>query len=134
MVGPSRQAQQPLDGGREIVGHRAADAAIGEFDDILFGTGFIAAGAQNVAIHAHVAEFVDDQREAPPPGVLQQMADHGGLARAQKPRDDGDGNFGEIGHGCFSERGASGGTREMTPRFSASGRCFQGMRPSLAAA
>ena len=94
-----RQAQQGLDGGREIIGHGAADAAIGEFDDVFFRTSLHAAGAQNVAIHAHIAKFIDDEREAPTACVLQQIADHGGLARAQKARDDGDGDFGEIGCG-----------------------------------
>ena len=135
MIGALGQAQQGLDGGGEIVRHGAADAAIGEFDDVFLRAGFHAAGAQNVAIHAHIAKFIDDEREAPTACVLQQIADDRGLARAQKARDDGDGNPGEIGcaHGWFSEGESSGGTRETTPRLSASGRCFQGMRPSLVA-
>ncbi len=55
--------EQLLHGRDEIVGDGAADAAIGEFDDVVLGAGLRAAALQHVAVDAEIAEFVDDQRD-----------------------------------------------------------------------
>ena len=55
--------EQLLHGRDEIVGHCAADAAIGELDDVVLGAVFGTATLQHVAIDAEIAEFVDDQRD-----------------------------------------------------------------------
>ena len=58
--------QQRLDRRHEVVGHGAADAAVGELDNIGFVAGRIAASLQHVLVDAEVAELVDDERDAPP--------------------------------------------------------------------
>ncbi len=73
--------------GQEIIGNRAADAAIGEFDDVVLAAGLVAAALEDVAIDAEVAELVDDQRDAPPIGIGEQVADECRLARAKKAGD-----------------------------------------------
>ena len=81
--------------GGEIVGDRAADAAVGEFDDRLFRAGRVGAALDEIAVDADVAEFVDDEREPPAAGVRHEMADQRRLAGAEKAGDDGDGRLGE---------------------------------------
>ncbi len=81
----------------EILGHGAADTAVGKLHHILFGAGLVAAALEDIAIHAQIAELVDDQGDAPPARVLQHMADQCGFARAKKAGDNGCGNF--LGHG-----------------------------------
>ena len=48
----------------EFVGDGAAQAAIGQFDNVFLGAGGIAAALENIAIDAHVAKFIDDDGEA----------------------------------------------------------------------
>ena len=95
VVGLRLAREQRLDRRREIVGDGAADAAIGKLDDRLFRAGRVGAALQEIAVDADVAEFVDDEREPPPAGVRQQMADQRRLAGAEKAGDDGDGRLGE---------------------------------------
>ena len=76
-------------GRHEIVGHGAADAAVGKFDHVLVAAGFHAAAAQDLAIDADIAELVDDERDAAALGVLQHVADQRGLARTEEAGDDG---------------------------------------------
>ena len=133
VVGPRRAGQQRLDGGDEIVRHGAAQAAVGEFDDVLLRTGLDAAGAQDVAVDPDVAELVDHERQPPPMRLSEQVADHRGLAGAQKAGDHRDGNLVQLAHAaCPSGRdnAGAGGTRATTPFLMASERCFQGIRPS----
>jgi hypothetical protein len=80
----------------EIIGDCAAQTAVGEFDDIFFRTVLDAAGAQNVAVDADVAEFVDDERKASVAGVFQQITDQRRLAGAEKAGDDGGWYFGRA--------------------------------------
>ena len=87
--------EQRRDRGREIVGDRAADAAIGEFDDRLFRAGRVGAAPDEIAVDADVAEFIDDEREPPAAGIGHEMADQRRLAGAEKAGDDGDGRLGE---------------------------------------
>ena len=120
--GRSARFSSAFDGGQEIVGDGAADAAVGEFDDVLVAAGFDAAGFQDLAVDADVAEFVDDQREAAAAGVLQQVADHRRLAGAEEAGDDGGGDFRLRGQAA----GSVGGRRATTPFFSAVGRSRPG--------
>jgi hypothetical protein len=90
----------------EIVGHGAADAAIVQFDDIVLAAGLDAAALQHLAVDAEIAELVDDQRDLPPVGVLQQVADHRRLAGAEKAGD---------------HRGRNLGLHVVIPSFSAAG-------------
>ena len=53
--------EQRRDRGREIVGHRAADAAIGKLDDRAFRAGRVGAALDEIAVDSDVAEFVDDE-------------------------------------------------------------------------
>ena len=62
--GGSRALEQPPHGRHEVIGDGAADAAIGELDDVVLGAGRIAAAEQQLAIDPDVAELVDDQRDA----------------------------------------------------------------------
>ena len=87
--------------GGEFVGDRAADAAVGEFDDRLFRAGPPGAAFEKIAIDADVAEFVDDEGEPPPARVRQEMADQRRLAGAEKAGDDGDGRLGEHPGACL---------------------------------
>ena len=73
--------EQRLHRRHEIVRDRAAQAAVGQFDDVLFRAGFDAAAAQNLAVDADIAELVDDEREPPPLHVLQNMADRASSCR-----------------------------------------------------
>ena len=47
----------------EFVGDRAAQAAIGQFDDILLRASVVAAAFENFAVDADIAELVDDDGE-----------------------------------------------------------------------
>jgi hypothetical protein len=49
-----------FNGWDEIIRHGAANAPIGEFDNIIFWARFDPARAENLAVHADVTEFIDD--------------------------------------------------------------------------
>ena len=134
MVGPRLARQQRRHGGGEIVGDRAADAAVGELDDRLARAGLVGAALEQVAVDADVAEFVDDEREAPSAGIGEEVTDQRRLAGAEKAGDDGDGGLGEHRRTYEVRAGTSGGVREMTPLRKGSGRSRQGTSPSGAAA
>ena len=92
---------QLLHHGEELFLHRAAHAAVGEFvQRALDGrAAFVtadAAGLQDVAIDAQLAKLVDDDGDAATIGVVQNVAQQGGLAAAEKAGDDGGGNFGGV--------------------------------------
>ncbi len=119
MFGPLRERQQPFDRRQEIIGDGAADAAIGELDDaLLLVARGVAAGLQDVAIDADVAELIDDQREAAAAGVGEKMTDQRRLPRAEEAGDDGRRNLGETGH-ADSAMAAPGPLALVSPgRFS----------------
>ena len=125
--------EQRFDGGNEIIRHRAAQAAVGKLDDIVFRAALDAAGFQYLAVNADIAELVDDKRQPAAARGLQHMADQRGFAGAQKAGDDGDRHFGELCHASVFSSCGSGGMRATTPFFNASGRSFQVMTPSGAA-
>ena len=77
----------------ELVGDGAAQAAVGQLDNIALATAFDAALAQSVPVNADGAEFVDDNGDPAPASVFKYMPHHGCFARAEKPSDDGGGNF-----------------------------------------
>ncbi len=91
----------------EILGHGAADAAVRQLEDIIFGAGLVAAALEDVAVDAEITEFVDDERYALAIRVVEQMADEGGLAGAEKAGDDGGG---DLLHGKAPETGKAGAT------------------------
>jgi hypothetical protein len=55
-----------------------------------------AAATQDLAVDAQFAELVDDDRNAPAIGVLQNVAQQRGLAAAQKAGNDGGGDLGCV--------------------------------------
>ena len=114
----------------ELIGHGAAQAAVGKLDDVLLGTGFVAAAFENFAVDADVAEFVDDHRKPPPSGICEHMADQRRLPGAEKAGDDRAWDARKRGGHSFCSEKSNGGTRAMSPRLSASGRPFQGIKPS----
>src|SRR5581483_835654 len=71
--------------------YRAADAAVGEFDDLVRPAIVVAIGDQS-AVEAEIAELVDDDRKPPTPCLCDEVADERGLPRAEKARDDGGGD------------------------------------------
>ena len=94
--------------------------------------GRVGAALDKIAVDPDVAEFVDDEREPPPAGIGEEMADQRRLAGAEKAGDDGDGRLGEHAGASLSERSsasASGGVRDTTPLRKASGRSRQGTMP-----
>ena len=79
----------------EIVGDGAADAAVGQLDDVILRAALDAAALQDLAVDADIAELVDDHGEAAAVGILQHVADQRRLAGAEEAGDDGAGNLGE---------------------------------------
>ena len=77
---------QHLHGGQKLFLHRAAEAAIGQFENVgdrcLSAILVVAhlATAQQVAVDAHFPKFVDQNGNAPSVRVLQQLANQGGFA------------------------------------------------------
>ena len=61
LVQPLLAAEQRLHGGHEIVGHRAADASVGQLENVLVFAALDAAPLEDLAVDAHVAELVDDE-------------------------------------------------------------------------
>ncbi len=87
----------------ELVGHRAAQAAVGELDDVLLRAGGVAAAFEDLAVDADVAELVDDDGEPAALRIRQHVADQRRLSGAEKAGDDGAGHAGERnGHSMFS--------------------------------
>ena len=95
VLGRDGAVDQRLHGRDEILGHGAAQAAIGELDDILLRAALDAAAAQRLAVDADAAELIDDDGEPQPVGVLQQMADQRRFPGAEEAGDDGGGDAGE---------------------------------------
>ena len=118
----------------EFVGHRAAQAAVGQLDDILLRAGGIAAAFEDFAVDADVAELVDDDGEAAALRIGDDVANQRRLAGAEKAGDDGAGDARERAvHWSISSK-PMGGTRAIKPRLSRSGRPRQGRMPSAARA
>ncbi len=89
----------------ELFLHGAAQAAVGQFEDAAHGLFFAAADAallEDVAVDAQFAEFVDDHRDAATLGVVQHVAEEGGLTGTEEAGDDGDGELGQGFHARLS--------------------------------
>src|SRR5262249_61254571 len=112
----------------------AAEAAIGELDDVLFRTGDIAAALEQLAVDTDVAELVDDDGEPPALGVGEHVADQCGLAGAEEAGDDRAGHARKRGVRHCSSSKPTGGTRATSPRLRISGRPRHGRMPSAAPA
>ena len=89
VIGRVGAGQKFAHGGDEIIRDGAADAAIGQFDDVIFAAHFIAAAFEDFAIHAHIPKFIDDEGDARAFHGFEQIADEGGFACAEKSGDDG---------------------------------------------
>ena len=89
--GPARQ--QRFESRHEIVGDGAAKATVRQLDDIFFRAALDAARAQDGAVHADVAELIDDERQAPALRVFERMTDQRRLSGTEKSGDDRDGHF-----------------------------------------
>ncbi len=92
VVGRFGPVEQRGDRRQEVVGDGAADATVGQLDDIVGLAAGNGAALDDAAIDAQVAELVDDQRDPAPVGTFQQVADHARLSGAQEPGHDGRGN------------------------------------------
>ena len=90
------ERENAFDRRQKIVGDGAADAAIGEFDDVIRAAGKIAAAFQYFRVDADIAEFVDDEGEAAALGIFQKVANEGRLPGAEKAGDDRCRNFGKT--------------------------------------
>src|SRR5690348_6093088 len=93
MLRRRRAGQDRGYGWQELVGHRAADAAVGKLDHILLSASRNPAAADYRSINAEIAELVDQKRQPTAAAMLQQVPDQAGLAGAQKARDNGSGDF-----------------------------------------
>ena len=111
--------QNGFQGRLKIVGNGAANAAIGQFDDIFLGAGVDAAALKDLAVDADIAKFIDDDGEAPAARMGQQITDQSGFPGAQKAGDDGAGN---AAGGAHDGSPANGGRRVIRPCFKAAGR------------
>ena len=124
--------------GHELVSDRAAQAAIGKFDDVVFGAGGVAATFENLAVDADIAEFIDNDCKPTALGIGQNVTDQGRFAGAKKARNDSAGDAREpcgesVIHGSLSTK-SNGGTRAIKARLRISGRPRHGRMPSLAPA
>ena len=78
--------EKPRQGRQEIVGNGAAQAAIGQLDDVVLGAGRVAAAEQQLAVDAELAELVDDDGEPPPVGAPPAGAARGSSCRRRESR------------------------------------------------
>ena len=108
VVGLRFLRQKLLDARQEIIGHGAADTAIRELYNIFGAAAVSAAFLQHVAIHADIAEFIDDQRQAFAVGLHDDVADERCLAGAEKAGDDG----GRDAHWSHLRPPSAGGKRK----------------------
>ena len=76
----------------ELVGDRAAQAAVGQLDDVFLRAGGVAAAFEDFAVDADIAELVDDDGKAAALRVGDHVADERRLAGAEKAGDDGAGD------------------------------------------
>ncbi len=123
-------AENLFDRGLEIVSHRAADTAVGQFDDVFFGAAFNAAAFQDFAVDTDIAEFIDDDCEPLAVQLFQKTTQQRRFSRPQKTGDDGAGNAVQMVTHDLSSVKSNGGMRATMPRFNGSGRPRQGIRPS----
>ena len=110
MVGRLGAVDQPGQGRQEIVGDGAAQAAIGQLDDVVVGASRVAAAEQQLAVDAELAELVDDDGQPVPGGGGQQMPHQARLAGAEKAGDDRRGDAAHRLSASFSTSGRPAAT------------------------
>ena len=88
MVGLVFPGQKLFHCGDEVIGDRAADAAIGQLHHIFFAAGFIPTAFQDITIDTQIAKLIDDQGYPATLCILQHMTNEGCFARAKKASDD----------------------------------------------
>jgi hypothetical protein len=86
-------------GWNKVIGHGAANAAVGEFHHIVFGAGFIAAAFEDISVNTKIAKLIDDQRNAPATCVLQQVPNECGFSSTKEARHNSRRNF--LSHFIF---------------------------------
>ncbi|MNR21203.1 hypothetical protein D3C85_1380920 [compost metagenome] len=100
MVNLPAPLQQLFHHREELLLYRAAQAAVGQFVELASGLAVViaanAAALQDLAVDAQLPEFVDDHRDAAAVGVVEDVAQQGGLAAAEKAGDDGGGDLGGL--------------------------------------
>ena len=69
---------------QKVVAQRAADAAIGEFDQLLFGTAELGLLADQVRVDVDLAHVVDDHRDASSVAVVEHVIQKRRLAGSEK--------------------------------------------------
>ena len=82
----------------ELFLNRAAQATVGQLIHTTVGFFFGAANGallEDVAIDAQFAEFVDDHRDAPTFGVVENVPQQRRFARPEETGNDSDGKFGQ---------------------------------------
>ena len=92
MVGRIGPVEQRGDGRQEIIGDGAADAAVGEFDDVILFAARYGATLDDASVDTEVAKLVDNERNTLAPGILQQVPDQACLAGTEEAGDDGGGD------------------------------------------
>ncbi len=135
VLGRVGAVDQRLHGRHEILGDRAAQAAVGQLDDILFRACVDAATAQQFTIDADAAELVDDKREPLAAHGLKHMPHQRRFTGPEKAGDDGGGDACGRAHSAASLSGAAcAGKRAMTVFCIEAGRPEGSTTPDLAAA
>src|SRR4029079_12853067 len=94
----------------EIFRDRAANAAIGKFDDVVLAARIATARFEDFAIHSDIAELVDDESNPPTVGGREQVADERGFAGSEEAGDD---RGGDLLHDWTSRRTGSYGRFPM---------------------
>lgn len=81
-----RLAAEDLFNGRlEIIRDRAADAAIGQFDDVFLRAALNAAAFENFAIDADITELIDDDGQSLAIKLFEKTAQQRGFSGPRKP-------------------------------------------------
>jgi len=83
MLGRPLTIQEALQRRHELVGDAAADAAIGQLDDVVLAATLNAAILQDLPVDPEIAELVDDQRE--PPARRRSRSDGGAASSCRLP-------------------------------------------------
>ena len=99
MVRTRLLCQQLLHAWQEIIGDGAADASIGKLDDVIRAAAFGTTILEHRAIHANIAEFVDNQGQTLAVGLRDDVADQRGFTGPKEPGDHGGGDA-RLCHGA----------------------------------
>ena len=81
MIGQRPLFQQLLHAWQKVIGHRAADTAIGKLDDIINLASLGGAIAKHRRIHADIAKLIDDQRQTFASSMADDMTNQRGFPR-----------------------------------------------------